>query len=173
MGAFVEEAGPGFEYPEEHFNNLFRADVAAVASLLGPTQQMVSELDFVTAAILGAAHEVTATDYANALFARQNLTATVGLFLQDYDLLLTPVLTQPPPLVEPADPLTFLKLMVLTCPFNLTGQPAASVPAGWTDDGLPVGLQIVGRRYDEATVLRAAAAFEEARPWADRRPPMA
>ncbi|MEE8372765.1 MAG: amidase family protein, partial [Dehalococcoidia bacterium] len=61
----------------------------------------------------------------------------------------------------------------LTCPFNLTGQPAASVPAGWTDDGLPVGLQIVGRRYDEVTVLRAAAAFEEACPWAGRRPPVA
>ena len=54
--------------------------------------------------------------------------------------------------------------------FNLTGHPAVSVPCGWNDDGLPLGLQIVGRWYEDATVLRAAAALEEARPWAHRRP---
>ncbi|GIT27581.1 MAG: hypothetical protein CM1200mP41_36250 [Gammaproteobacteria bacterium] len=52
-----------------------------------------------------------------------------------------------------------------TYPFNFTGQPAASVPCGFTSDGLPVGLQIVGRWRDEATVLRAAACFEAAQPW--------
>jgi aspartyl-tRNA(Asn)/glutamyl-tRNA(Gln) amidotransferase subunit A len=57
-----------------------------------------------------------------------------------------------------------------TYPFNLTGQPAASVPCGFTSDGLPVGLQIVGRWRDEATVLRAAACFEAAQPWAAIRP---
>jgi len=55
-------------------------------------------------------------------------------------------------------------------PFNLTGQPAASVPCGFSAQGLPVGLHLIGRLGDEATVLRASAAFEEARPWADRRP---
>src|SRR3989454_9658131 len=59
-----------------------------------------------------------------------------------------------------------------TYPFNLTGQPAASVPCGFTNEGLPIGLQIVGRRFDDAGVLGAAAAFERARPWADRRPPI-
>ncbi len=59
--------------------------------------------------------------------------------------------------------------MSFTYPFNITGQPVASVPCGWTDDGLPVGLQIVGRRFDDVTVLRAAAAFEQVLPWADRR----
>ena len=57
-----------------------------------------------------------------------------------------------------------------TFAFNLTGQPAATVPCGVTRDGLPIGLQIVGRRFDDVTVLRASAAFEAARPWADRRP---
>ena len=57
-----------------------------------------------------------------------------------------------------------------TYPFNLTGQPAANVPCGWTADGLPIGLQIVGRRHDDVTVLRVAAAFEAARPWADKWP---
>ena len=60
--------------------------------------------------------------------------------------------------------------MPFTYPFNLTGQPAVSVPAGWTEDGLPVGLQIVGRRHADRTVLAAAAAYEAACPWRDRRP---
>ena len=54
----------------------------------------------------------------------------------------------------------------------MTGQPAATVPAGFTEDGLPVGLQIVGRHLDDPTVLRASAAFEAAAPWADRWPPV-
>ena len=57
-----------------------------------------------------------------------------------------------------------------TYPFNVTGQPAASVPCGFTKDGLPIGLRIVGRRFDDSTVLRASAAFERARPWAHLRP---
>jgi aspartyl-tRNA(Asn)/glutamyl-tRNA(Gln) amidotransferase subunit A len=58
-----------------------------------------------------------------------------------------------------------------TFPFNLTGQPAASVPAGFTARGLPVGLQIVGRRHADRTVLAASAAFEAEAPWRERRPP--
>jgi aspartyl-tRNA(Asn)/glutamyl-tRNA(Gln) amidotransferase subunit A len=62
---------------------------------------------------------------------------------------------------------------LLTYPFNLTGQPAISVPCGFSAEGLPIGLQIVGRRHADAIVLRAAAAYEEAAPWADMRPPIA
>jgi aspartyl-tRNA(Asn)/glutamyl-tRNA(Gln) amidotransferase subunit A len=54
----------------------------------------------------------------------------------------------------------------------MTGVPAATVPAGWSNEGLPVGLQIVGPRFGDGLVLRASAAFEEASPWADRRPPL-
>ena len=64
------------------------------------------------------------------------------------------------------------ELLLLTFAFNLTGQPAISVPVGWTDDGLPIGLQIVGRQRADAMVLRAAAAVEAAAPWADKRPPV-
>ena len=63
--------------------------------------------------------------------------------------------------------------MFLTYAITLTGLPAISVPGGFTKDGLPVGLQIVGRRRQEAAVLAAAAAFERAAPWADRVPPVA
>jgi aspartyl-tRNA(Asn)/glutamyl-tRNA(Gln) amidotransferase subunit A len=59
-----------------------------------------------------------------------------------------------------------------TYPFNLTGQPAASVPCGFTSEGLPVGLQIVGRWHADGQVLRAAACFEALQPWAQRRPPL-
>ena len=59
---------------------------------------------------------------------------------------------------------------VLTFIFNMTGQPAATVPCGFTKAGLPIGLQIIGRRFDDVTVLRASAAFEAARPWAQHRP---
>ncbi len=59
-----------------------------------------------------------------------------------------------------------------TLPFNITGHPAMTMPCGFGTDGLPIGLQIVGRRFDDVTVLRASAAFEAARPWADRRPPI-
>jgi aspartyl-tRNA(Asn)/glutamyl-tRNA(Gln) amidotransferase subunit A len=59
-----------------------------------------------------------------------------------------------------------------TFPFNLTGQPAATVPCGFDSTGLPVGLQIVGRWRDDSTVLRAAAAFESAMPWTDFKPPL-
>ena len=60
--------------------------------------------------------------------------------------------------------------MPFTYPFNITGQPAASVPAGWTAGNLPVGVQIVGQRHADATVLAACAAYEAACPWSDRRP---
>jgi aspartyl-tRNA(Asn)/glutamyl-tRNA(Gln) amidotransferase subunit A len=56
--------------------------------------------------------------------------------------------------------------------FNLTGQPAASIPCGFSSQGLPLGLHIIGRRGDESKVLRASAAFEQARPWAQHQPPI-
>jgi len=58
-----------------------------------------------------------------------------------------------------------------TYPFNFTGQPAASIPCGFTEEGLPVGLQIIGNRYDDDGVLRVSRAFEKAFPWQDKKPP--
>ena len=99
--------------------------------------------------------------------------------MHKYDLLLAPTLAVPPfevGLQGPAridgfevEPFEWLHF---TYPLNFTGQPAASIPAGWTDDGLPVGLQIIGRHLDDATVLRASACFEAAQPWKDRWPPL-
>jgi aspartyl-tRNA(Asn)/glutamyl-tRNA(Gln) amidotransferase subunit A len=100
-------------------------------------------------------------------------------FFEQYDLLLTPTVAVPsfevtmPGVREIAGvKVAPIGWMPFTYPFNITGQPAASIPCGWTDKGLPVGLQIIGRRFDDATVLRAAAAFEAALPWAAKRPPL-
>ncbi|MBA7500526.1 Acylamidase [subsurface metagenome] len=60
--------------------------------------------------------------------------------------------------------------MAYTYPFNMTGLPAASIPSGWTKSGLPIGMQIVGKRYDERTVLQVSKAFEEIAPWQDKKP---
>jgi aspartyl-tRNA(Asn)/glutamyl-tRNA(Gln) amidotransferase subunit A len=101
----------------------------------------------------------------------------VRAFLERFDLLLTPTVAVPPfaaggslPREVDGERVTPLGWMPFTYPFNLTGQPAASVPAGMTADGLPVGLQIVGQRLADRTVLAASAAFEALRPWSDRRP---
>jgi Asp-tRNA(Asn)/Glu-tRNA(Gln) amidotransferase A subunit family amidase len=66
----------------------------------------------------------------------------------------------------------YMEFFYLTYAITLTGLPVIAVPCGFTKSGLPVGLQIVGRRRHEASVLRAAAAFERAAPWADKRPPV-
>jgi aspartyl-tRNA(Asn)/glutamyl-tRNA(Gln) amidotransferase subunit A len=93
----------------------------------------------------------------------------MNLFHRDYDLLLTPTLPVPAfdagrEVPQTPDNKRWTDWTPLTYPFNLTGQPAASIPCGFTKAGLPVGLQIVGPRFADALVLRAARAFETAHP---------
>ncbi len=128
------------------------------------------------------AGRVSAIDFQKALLARTEFTNAVTRFFEDYDLLLTPQMPvgawsgAPGANQGPRDidgrPGTMFDRLCFTYPFNLTGQPAASVPCGFTSEGLPVGLQVVGRWHADALVLRASAAFEAAQPWADRRPPV-
>ena len=101
-------------------------------------------------------------------------------FMERYDLLLTPTLPctafpvgQDHPGTIAGKEVGYLRWTGLTYPFNLTGQPAATCPCGFATDGLPVGLQIVGRWHDDATVLRASLAFEAAMPWTQHRPQLA
>lgn len=98
-------------------------------------------------------------------------------FMENYDLLITPAVSVAP---FPADRLNpehwpqhewdWVQWAEFSYPFNFSGQPAASIPCGFTEAGLPVGLQVVAPRFDDLSVLQAAAAFEDARPWADKRP---
>ncbi|MBT6442774.1 MAG: amidase, partial [Alphaproteobacteria bacterium] len=109
------------------------------------------------------------TDYFDAVQARNRLTATLRSFHEKFDLLLTPTMpTTAFPLGE-ASPIgefggEWDNFSPFTYPFNLSGQPAISMPCGLAEDGLPAGLQIIGRPFDDVSVLRAAAAFADARP---------
>jgi aspartyl-tRNA(Asn)/glutamyl-tRNA(Gln) amidotransferase subunit A len=99
--------------------------------------------------------------------------------MRKFDILLTPTLGCPPFPIHMSGPdkiegrwVSSAHWLSFTFPINMTGQPAASVPAGWTKKGLPVGLQIVGPHLGDAAVLRASAAFEKAAPWRDHWPPI-
>ena len=109
-----------------------------------------------------------------------HLCAAYEEFFTRYDLLLTPSLATPafpcgeaPTVIDGRQVNPRMGFTPFTLPFNMAGNPAASVPCGFSSGGLPIGLHIVGRWGDEATVLAASAAFEEVRPWADHRPPVA
>jgi aspartyl-tRNA(Asn)/glutamyl-tRNA(Gln) amidotransferase subunit A len=120
---------------------------------------------------------ITADRYLRALHRRQDFWTDVQRFLARFDLLISPAVAVPP--FEVGRPglneingraVSPLSWIAFTYPFNLTGQPAATVPVGFTASGLPVGLQIVGRRFADRTVLAASAAFEAAAPWAAATP---
>ena len=123
---------------------------------------------------------LTAREVGKAEVERTAIYQRVRKFFERYDLLLTPTVAVPPFPVEMDYPkeingqamTNYTDWFLLTYAITITGLPAISVPCGWTDEGFPVGLQIVGRRLDEATVLRAAAAFEALAPWRDKKPPV-
>jgi amidase len=123
---------------------------------------------------------LTSSQIGRAERLRTELWERVRAFQERYDLILTPTSPVPPFPVEwrsgpkeinGAPVRSYIEWAFLTYAFTIVGLPAISVPAGFTRAGLPVGLQIAGRWRDEAGVLRAAAAFEAAQPWAERRPP--
>jgi aspartyl-tRNA(Asn)/glutamyl-tRNA(Gln) amidotransferase subunit A len=121
---------------------------------------------------------MSAVDAERAVHRRTALWHRVRRFFERHDVLVTPTTATAafpigqtfPAEIDGRRLTNQLEWFPFTYPFAITGQPAVSVPAGFTADGLPVGLQIVGRRFADATVLRVAAAFEAARPWAHRRP---
>jgi len=132
-------------------------------------------LDPAVADVLDGTLEATVTDYYEKVFARYGLREQIRRFFEQYDLLLTPTLPVPafgagvnvPPELPDRNVVSWV---YYTYPFNLTGNPAASVPCGFTTEGLPVGLQMVAGTNREADVLRLSAAFESARPWANSYP---
>jgi aspartyl-tRNA(Asn)/glutamyl-tRNA(Gln) amidotransferase subunit A len=169
LGAIVEEVDPGFAEPYDTIMTIWGGVSAVVVA--GIPEQDRAKLDpgFITIAEGGK--RVSLADYLAAYTARQELAIVMERFHEKYDLLLTPQM--PIPALEggrvtPADGSygdNWVNWSPYTYPFNLTQQPAASVPCGFSSDGLPIGLQIVGPARADHLVLRAARAFESARPF--------
>ena len=174
MGCVVEDSNIILDAPFDAFWTIFSAvgyrrygDLLDTEALLtGYARECLQN---------GAA--VTGADYSGALAYVDRLKQQFADLFDEYDLLLSPVTAVPafPPDDRPnriagrdVDP--FWGFLPFTYPINMIGNPAASIPAGFSSDGMPIGLHVVGRFGDEETVLAASAAFEKARPWADVRP---
>ena len=112
---------------------------------------------------------LTAADYINAQRARSVVNAQIRANFGRVDLFVMPTMNRPAATFQGYDPVAD-RITSYTNPFNLTGLPAISLPCGFTRAGIPIGLQIAGRPFDEATVLRAAYAYEQATDWHTRRP---
>ena len=178
LGCAVEESAPGFDDPETLFLDL-TAPLRAAADH-HHLSQWKADMDPILLERIERAAGMTAIDYERATHRRTAMWHIVREFFDRFDLLLTPVTAVAPIPLEVQYPREIAGRRVsspiawfpFTYPFAMMGMPAISVPCGFTGDGLPVGLQIVGRRGADATVLRAAAAFEAVAPWKGRRPPL-
>jgi aspartyl-tRNA(Asn)/glutamyl-tRNA(Gln) amidotransferase subunit A len=168
LGAVVEAAEPGFANPRDAFMVLWTAAAASVLASLPPSAVARMDPGLVESAKFGAGQ--SAIDFLAADAVRTALGQTMIAFHRRYDLLLTPAVAVPALPVgqdyRPGIDQHWIDWTPFSYPFNLTRQPAASVPCGLTKSGLPIGLQLVGRHHDESTVLRAAHAYEAARPFA-------
>jgi aspartyl-tRNA(Asn)/glutamyl-tRNA(Gln) amidotransferase subunit A len=176
-GARVEEVNPAWPSPRDAWYAIF---CGGIATRLDAYLDRRNEIEPGLWRIIEWYRSQPPSTYVQAWFDRLAWWQHPRSFFEKYDLLLTPTIACPPfdvNLDNPSEiagtPVPPYGWIPFTYPFNLTGQPAASVPCGFTKSGLPIGLQIVGRRFDDVTVLRASAAFERARPWAGVRPPLA
>ena len=173
LGAHVEETDPELPDSRHGFEVLWYSGAAKATEKL--TDRERDLLDPGLREIIEQGLTYDAQDYLTAMALRMAMGAQMGLFHTEYDLLLTPAtpfpafeagMESPPELTERR----WTSWAGFSYPFNMTQQPAASVPCGFTSAGLPVGLQVVGARHADARVLAACRAFELARPWEGRRP---
>ena len=155
--------------------------VDSTARIVG-TSPRPDSVEPLTWALVEAGRQRSGPDYLAAIQGLQMIARAVATFMHAWDVLLTPVVAEPPPPLgtfdpQPGNPLAGFMRATEYVPFtpiaNATGQPAMSVPLFWTADGLPIGSHFIGRFGDEATLFRLAAQLEAAKPWADRRPPLA
>ena len=164
LGCHVEEAHPGLPDPWDIADTIWAASFAGVFK--DNLNEVRDLLDGGLVAVIERGRGVTGAELATEYARRNEYYHGWREFMKSYDLFLSPTL----PVTafsagddHPGDiaghPTSYLGWTAFTYPFNVTGQPAATVPAGFAGDGLPVGLQIVGRWRDDAGVLRASAAF--------------
>ena len=179
LGHTVERATPPWDpTTAEQAVSIFAAEAAADAS--DPGYPSLESLDLPQKVLVMLGQGITGAQYVSAQRTVQRLSAEVHRFFTEYDVLLTPTVPIPPLPVgafagETADPMEGLMrsrvLAAFTAFANLTGTPAITVPLSQDQDGLPIGAHFVAGLAQEAVLVRLAAQLEQARPWADRRPP--
>ncbi|RTL54006.1 MAG: amidase [Bradyrhizobiaceae bacterium] len=170
-GCIVDEVAVDFGPDlEESFMILWRAKLATVYSEL-PDEQLAL-LEPVVQKLIEDGKAMTAVGYGKANLVRERVWSALTRIFSEYDFLICPTTAVPafksadgPPSRIDGIDVNSLIGWFLTYPFNLTGNPAASVPCGFSEDGLPIGLQIIGPRLSDDRVLRASRAFEKAAPW--------
>jgi aspartyl-tRNA(Asn)/glutamyl-tRNA(Gln) amidotransferase subunit A len=177
LGCDVVPADPGLPDPSSMLDVMWSAAMAG--HFAGRLDDVRDLLDQGLLAVIDRASAISGPELAHVLQQRNAYYTGMRQFMAEYDLLLTPTMPRTAftaGLDEPEgwqrSTLAPLDWTPFTFPFNLTGQPAATVPCGFDRDDLPIGLQIVGRWRDDPTVMHAAAAFESAMPWAAVTPPL-
>ena len=174
LGAIVEQVGAIFDSPREALFKLWAAGTAKLLAGFPANRRAVIDPGLIATAEEG--ERISAVDYLGADLVRNTLARQMAEFHRNYDLLVTPMMPVPAlpvgqDLNDPATERHWIDWSPFSYAFNLTRQPAASIPCGLTRAGLPIGLQIVGPLYADDRVLRAARAFETTQP--HRRPLLA
>ncbi len=175
LGAEVENADPGFADPASCFRVLWWSGARALLSRMPDEKKAL--LDPALADVVTQSMAITPEDYFDAVKERGALGSQMRVFMERYDLLITPTL---PGVAFEAGKLSpvddgmgkWVNWTPFSYPFNLTQQPAASVPCGFSKAGLPAGLHIVGKMFDDKAVLRASQAYQAATEWGQKRPMM-
>ena len=167
LGAFVEEVDPGIDDPLDITTGLWFAGAYQVWQTLSPAQQALTDPDFAAEAALGAKLDANALHQLNQ--RRGVLGSHLRQFMQRFDVILTPSTAVPAFKARPAghSPMTSEAMLGWTpfsYPFNLSQQPAISLPCGLTTEGLPMGVQLVGPMFGDALVLQAAQALQSCYP---------
>ena len=167
LGAEIVEVHPGFSSPLDTFRKLWFTASLEQWSQMDDHQRTL--LDSGMVANAREAEPWKAVELFRALADRAELTQLLEHFNQEYHLLMTPSVAIPPFEINQEVPLgsdmrDWEEWAPFSYPFNLSQQPAASVPCGFTDNGLPVGFQLAGGKYDDVRVLRACHAYMEAHP---------
>jgi aspartyl-tRNA(Asn)/glutamyl-tRNA(Gln) amidotransferase subunit A len=173
LGAHVTETDPGFTDPLAAFGHLFYGGAANAMRDIGPKKRALMDPQLVKVAEKAAQRSML--DYLSAVNERMSISERMALFHQRYDLLVTPTLpitafTAGREVPENWHSTRWPSWTPFTYPFNMTGQPALSVPCGFASNGLPIGLHIVGGRFRDELVLRAGHAYQQAAPLTDKRP---
>jgi aspartyl-tRNA(Asn)/glutamyl-tRNA(Gln) amidotransferase subunit A len=178
LGAVVEQVATPWAAPGPDLIRFFWA--AHLTRLKPQLETWESLMDPGLVACIKEAADVSVADYQIAREGKMAYVASIHKWFQDWDFLLTPAASVAAFPAErlmpehwPQHDWDWVSWAEFSYPFNMSWNPAASVPCGFTTDGLPVGLQIVGKRFDDLGVLQASAAFEAAQPWADKRPALA